>query len=183
MKYSPTGIEVGGKSDTILIFGILAVAGVVLWKTGIFDTLKDSSKVVDTALGAANTVVTDVANLPANIGTLIKDIPQLPLAIAQAQSTPLTQQSIFNAAIQGKIATFPGSASISQRTANMIDSVYHRYEGVTYLNWGQIAAANGAKFDSNGFIISDNSGTVNSTGLSTLTINGVPVNSITGGAR
>jgi len=40
MQYSPTGVSVGSKNDLILIFGVLAVAGVILWKTGIFGTAK-----------------------------------------------------------------------------------------------------------------------------------------------
>ena len=81
MEYSPNGVKVGGTSDTILILGVLAVAGIVLWKSGIFDTLKDTSKVADTALGVVDTavagvgqVVTDVLDLPSNAVTLLTDI-------------------------------------------------------------------------------------------------------------
>jgi ABC-type glucose/galactose transport system permease subunit len=130
------------------IWGIAAIgvaAYFLLKKTSV-------GKVADVAA----TVATDIVNLPQNVVTLVGLIPQLPMAVAQAMSKPLTQQSIFDAAIQGKIATFPGTASISQRTANMINSVYHRYPGITATNWAQVAVANGAKFDANGFIISDN---------------------------
>jgi hypothetical protein len=136
-------------NEDLIMIGGIALIGYLLYKSGV---LGAAGKVANTA---AN-VVQDVANLPQNVVTLVSSIPQLSMAIAQAMSEPLTQQSIFDAAIQGKIATFPGTVTISQRTANMIDSVYHRYPGVTATNWSQVAIANGAKFDSNGFIIYDN---------------------------
>ena len=156
MEYSPNGVKVGGTSDTILIFGVLAVAGIVLWKSGIFDTLKDTSKVADTALGVVDTAVagvgqtvTDVVNLPQNATTLITDIPAVNTAFYSLLH-PITTQSIFNNAIKGK-----ATGGITQRTANMIESVYKRYVGVNYANWSAMSVANGATFDSVGNISSD----------------------------
>jgi hypothetical protein len=139
------------KEQTFSTFSIvvgLGIVGFVLWKSGL---LKLTSKVA----GAAETVVTDVMDLPQNVATIISLIPQIPLGIQQAMSTPLTQQSLFDAAIQGMIATFPGSISISQKTVNMIYSVYHRYTGVTAYNWAQVAVSHGAVFDASGYIVSD----------------------------
>jgi hypothetical protein len=149
MKASATGFEVGGKSDTILIFGLLAAAGIVLWKSGIFKTLKGATQLVDTATAAAGTVVTDVVNLPSNIVTLASDIPQV-ITAYYSITNPITQQSIFNNAIKGK-----ATGIINQRTANMIQAVYKRYAGVTCANWSAMAVCNGAKFDSNGHITGD----------------------------
>ena len=149
MQYSPTGVSVGSKNDLILIFGVLAVAGVILWKTGIFGTAKAVTDVADTVVKAAGTVVTDVANLPQNVVTLAGDIGQLPQAFYSLLH-PITTQSIFNNAIQGK-----ATGGITQRTANMIESIYKRYVGVNYANWSAMAVANGATFDSVGNISSD----------------------------
>jgi hypothetical protein len=145
-----------GSGEIWAVVAVLGVVGVILWKSGIFKATKGAADVIGVAAGAASTIIKDVANLPQNLITVATLIPQLPMAITQAMSKPLTQQSIFDAAIQGKIATFPGSVSISQRTANMINSVYHRYSGVTSANWSQVARANGAIFDANGFIATDN---------------------------
>jgi len=135
---------------------VLAVAGIVLWKSGIFDTLKDTSKVADTALGVVDTavagvgqVVTDVADLPSNAVTLLTDIGAVNTAFYSLLH-PITTQSIFNNAIQGK-----ATGGITQRTANMIESIYKRYVGVNYANWSAMSVANGAKFDSVGNISSD----------------------------
>ena len=156
MEYSPNGVKVGGTSDTILIFGVLAVAGIVLWKSGIFDTLKDTSKVADTALGVVDTavagvgqVVTDIVDLPSNADTLLTDIGAVNSAYYSI-TNPITTQSIFNNAIKGK-----ATGGITQRTANMIESIYKRYVGVNYANWSAMAVANGATFDSVGNISSD----------------------------
>ena len=159
MEYSPTGAKIGGTSDTILIMGVLAVAGIVLWKSGIFDTLKDTSKVADTALGVVDTaikgvgtIVTDVVDLPSNIITLLTDLPQLPGAYYSI-THPVTTQSIFNDAISHKGAAMDG---LTVRTMTMIYSVYKRYAGVNYMNWSAMAIVNGAKFSSTGTITSDN---------------------------
>ena len=95
MEYGPTGVKVGGTSDTILILGVLAVAGVVLWKTGIFNTLKDTSKVLDTALGAVGTAVTDVVNLPANVAAGTADaviLAQSGIAALTSSTTPVVEK-------------------------------------------------------------------------------------------
>jgi hypothetical protein len=149
MEYSPNGVQVGSNNDLILIFGVLAVAGVILWKTGIFGTAKAVTDVADTAVKAAGTVVTDVANLPQNATTLITDIPAVNTAFYSLLH-PITTQSIFNNAIKGK-----ATGGITQRTANMIESIYKRYVGVNYANWSAMSIANGAKFDSVGNISSD----------------------------
>ena len=156
MEYGPTGVKVGGTSDTILILGVLAVAGIVLWKSGIFNTLKDTSKVADTALGVVDTavagvgqVVTDVVDLPSNAVTLLTDVGAVNTAF-YSLIHPITTESIFNNAIKGK-----ATGGITQRTANMIESIYKRYVGVNYANWSAMSIANGAKFDSVGNISSD----------------------------
>ena len=185
MEYSPNGVKVGGTSDTILILGVLAVAGVILWKTGIFGTAKAVTDVADTAVKAVGTAVTDTVNLPSNIvqGTADAEILAQAGATALTSNTtstvekvavalsslgvgglvtggvvatyysiknPITTQSIFNNAIQGK-----ATGGITQRTANMIESIYKRYVGVNYENWSAMAVANGATFDSVGNISSD----------------------------
>jgi len=132
------------KTETGLIVVGLGVAAFILYKSGV---LKTTAKVLD-----------DTLNLPQNIITLAGLIPQIPLAIAQNNATPMTQQSIFNNAIQGKVQTFPGVASITQRVANMIKATYQRYANVTATNWGQVAASHNAIFDSTGNIVSDNEG-------------------------
>ena len=181
MEYGPTGVKVGGTSDTILILGVLGVAGVILWKTGLFDTIFKASKVADTALTAANTVATDVANLPENTITGISDVAQIAQtgvansstaekvieavvpAVALVQgvasieysiSHPVTELSIFNDAIKG--GTIPKKDGISQMCATMIYSVYHRYASVNCYNWSAMAIVNGAKFSSTGTITGDN---------------------------
>ena len=149
MQVSQSGANIGSNNDLILIFGVLAVADVILWKTGIFGTAKAVTDVADTVVKAAGTVVTDVANLPQNVVTLIGDIGQLPQAYYSI-THPITTQSIFDNAIQGK-----ATGGITQRTANMIESIYKRYVGVNYANWSAMSIANGAKFDSVGNISSD----------------------------
>jgi hypothetical protein len=144
------GVEVNtGGNDTLLVLGALGILGVALWKSGIFSLLK-------TTAGAAGGIVKDVVDLPQNLITIAGMIPQLPLAIVQNMSSPLTQQSIFAAALNGKIATFPGSASISLKVVHMIQSTYNRYSGVNASNWSLVARQHGAIFDSDGYIISDN---------------------------
>ena len=185
MQVSQSGANIGSNNDLILIFGVLAVAGVVLYKTGIFGTAKAVTDVADTVVKAAGTVVTDVADLPANIvqGTADAEILAQAGATALTSNTtstvekvavalsslgvgglvtgglvatyysiknPITTQSIFNNAIQGK-----ATGGITQRTANMIESIYKRYVGVNYANWSAMAVANGATFDSVGNISSD----------------------------
>jgi len=164
--------------DSALIVAALGIGAYILYKSGAFGLLKKTAD-------AASTVIDDAVNLPENLVTLGTLIPQLPMAIAQAVSKPLTVQSIFDAAIQGKVATFPGSVSINQRTANMIHSVFVRYPGVTSTNWSQIALSHHAVFDANGFIISDDlsGGVTDSQDLSYLTYNGTIVKTIVGGAR
>ena len=159
MEYSPTGAKIGGTSDTILILGVLAVAGIVLWKSGIFDTLKDTSKVADTALGVVDTavagvgqVVTDVLDLPSNAVTLLTDIGAVNSAFYSIIH-PITTESIFNDAIKDKGKAMDG---LTARTMTMIYSVYKRYAGVNYMNWSAMAIVNGAKFSSTGTITSDN---------------------------
>ena len=159
MEYSPNGVKVGGTSDTILILGVLAVAGIVLWKSGIFDTLKDTSKVADTALGVVDTavagvgqVVTDVFDLPSNAVTLLTDVGAVNSAF-YSLIHPITTQSIFNDAIKDKGKAMDG---LTARTMTMIYSVYKRYAGVNYMNWSAMAIVNGAKFSSTGTITSDN---------------------------
>ena len=149
MQVSQSGANIGSNNDLILIFGVLAVAGVVLYKTGIFGTVKAVTNVANTVAKAAGTVVTDVVNLPENAVTLIGDIGQLPQA-HYSITHPITTQSIFNNAIQGK-----ATGGITQRAANMIESIYKRYVGVNYANWSAMAVANGATFDSVGNISSD----------------------------
>ena len=149
MQVSQSGANIGSNNDLILIFGVVAVAGVILWKTGIFGTAKAVTDVADTAVKAAGTVVTDVANLPQNATTLITDIPAVTEAFYSLLH-PVTTESIFNNAIQGK-----ATGGITQRTANMIESIYKRYVGVNYANWSAMAVANGATFDSVGNISSD----------------------------
>ena len=149
MEYSPNGVQVGSNNDLILIFGVLAVAGVVLYKTGIFGTAKAVTDVADTVVKAAGTVVTDVVNLPENVVTIIGSAGAVNEAFYSLLH-PITTQSIFNNAIQGK-----ATGGITQRTANMIESIYKRYVGVNYANWSAMSIANGAKFDSVGNISSD----------------------------
>ena len=159
MEYSPNGVKVGGTSDTILILGVLAVAGIVLWKSGIFDTLKDTSKVADTALGVVDTavagvgqVVTDVLDLPSNAVTLLTDIGAVNSAFYSIIH-PITTESIFNDAIKDKGKAMDG---LTARTMTMIYSIYKRYAGVNYANWSAMAIVNGAKFSGTGTITSDN---------------------------
>jgi hypothetical protein len=159
MEYSPNGVKVGGTSDTILILGVLAVAGIVLWKSGIFDTLKDTSKVADTALGVVDTavagvgqVVTDVLDLPSNAVTLLTDIGSVNSAFYSIIH-PITTESIFNDAIKYQGKAMDG---LTARTMTMIYSVDKRYTGVNYANWSAMAIVNGAKFSSTGTITSDN---------------------------
>ena len=185
MQVSQSGANIGSNNDLILIFGVLAVAGVILWKTGIFGTAKAVTDVADTAVKAIGTAVKDVADLPANIvqGTADAEILAQAGATALTSNTtstvekvavalaslgvgglvtggvvatyysiknPINTQSIFNNAIQGK-----ATGGITQRTANMIESIYKRYVGVNYANWSAMAVANGATFDSVGNISSD----------------------------
>jgi hypothetical protein len=141
-------MKLNDSAETGLIVAGLAVAAYILYKSGGFGLLKKTTE-------AAGTVIDDTLDLPQNVITLAGLVPQIPLAIVQNTAAPVTQQSIFDNAIQGKVQTFPGVASITQRTANMIQSVYSRYTGVTASNWNQVAVSHHAKFDSNGYIISD----------------------------
>ena len=151
MQVSQSGANIGSNNDLILIFGVLAVAGVILWKTGIFGTAKAVTDVADTVVKAAGTVVTDVANLPQNVVTLIGDIGQLPQAYYSI-THPITTESIFNDAIKNKGKAMDG---LTARTMTMIYSIYKRYVGVNNANWSAMAVANGATFDSVGNISSD----------------------------
>ena len=164
---TPTGVggKVGGASDTIIIIALLAGVGVLLWKSGIF-------KLASTVTGAAGTVVKDVVNLPANIVQGVEDLGQLPLAIAQNAAPVQTVDTIFATASKGTVQkksgyisavvgtipkAFPGVATITQRTANMIASCVAAYPGCTATNWSAISVAHHAVYDANGFIISDDS--------------------------
>lgn len=178
MKTEIKKVKVNDSMEPMVILGILIAGGVILWKSGAFGLLNKATK-------TAGTILDDTMALPDNLITLGGEIGQLPVAIAQNNATPMTQQSIFNNAIQGKVQTFPGVASITQRTANMIQSVYSRYTGVTASNWSQVAVSHHAVFDANGHIISDDlsGGVIDSQGLSNLTYNGTVVKTIVGGAR
>jgi len=95
MEYSPNGVKVGGTSDTILILGVLGLAGFILWKTGIFGTVNSAAKVADTALAAVGTVVTDVADLPANIAAGTADagiLAQSGIAALTSSTTPVVEK-------------------------------------------------------------------------------------------
>ena len=148
MKTEIKKAKVNDSMEPMVILGILVAGGLILWKSGAFGLLNKATK-------TAGTILDDTMALPDNLVTLAGLVPQIPLAIAQNNATPMTQQSIFNNAIQGKVQTFPGVASITQRTANMIQSVYGRYTGVTASNWNQVAVSHHAKFDANGYKISD----------------------------
>jgi hypothetical protein len=148
MKTEIKKAKVKDSMEPTVILGILIAGGLILWKSGAFGLLNKATK-------TAGTILDDTMALPDNLVTLAGLAPQIPLAIAQNTSAPMTQQSIFDNAIQGKVQTFPGVASITQRTANMIQSVYGRYTGVTASNWSQVAVSHHAKFDANGYIISD----------------------------
>ena len=148
MKTEIKKAKVKDSMEPTVILGILIAGGLILWKSGAFGLLNKATK-------TAGTILDDTMALPDNLVTLAGLAPQIPLAIAQNTSAPMTQQSIFDNAIQGKVQTFPGVASITQRTANMIQSVYSRYTGVTASNWSQVAVSHHAKFDANGYIISD----------------------------
>jgi len=67
------------------------------------------------ATKTAGTILDDTMALPDNLVTLAGLAPQIPLAIAQNNATPMTQQSIFNNAIQGRIQTFPGAVPYLKR--------------------------------------------------------------------
>ena len=152
MQVSQSGANIGSNNDLILIFGVLAVAGVILWKTGIFGTAKAVTDVADTAVKAVGTAVTDTVNLPSNIVTLATDIPAV-ISAFYSITHPVTTESIFNDAIKNKGKAMDG---LTARTMTMIYSVYKRYAGVNYMNWSAMAIVNGAKFSSTGTITSDN---------------------------
>jgi hypothetical protein len=152
MEYSPTGIKVGGTSDTILIFGVLAVAGVILWKSGIFGTAKAATGLANDAVNGVDNIVKDVFALPSNIVTLLTDVPAVNSAF-YSLIHPITVESIFNDAIKHQGKAMDG---LTARTMTMIYSVDKRYTGVNYANWSAMAIVNGAKFSSTGTITSDN---------------------------
>ena len=118
MEYSPNGVKVGGTSDTILILGILAFAGVILYKTGIFGTAKAVTDVADTAVKAVGTVVTDVADLPANIvqGTADAEI------LAQAGATALTSNTT---SVVEKVAVALASLGVGGIVAGGVVATYY----------------------------------------------------------
>ena len=152
MEYSPTGVKVGGTSDTILIFGVLAVAGVILWKSGIFGTAKAATGLANDAVNGVDNIVKDVFALPSNIVTLLTDVPAVNSAF-YSLIHPITVESIFNDAIKHQGKAMDG---LTARTMTMIYSVDKRYTGVNYANWSAMAIVNGAKFSSTGTITSDN---------------------------
>ena len=148
MEYSPTGVKVGGTSDTILIFGVLAVAGVILWKSGIFGTAKAATGLANDAVNGVDNIVKDVFALPSNIVTLLTDVPAVNSAF-YSLIHPITVESIFNDAIKHQGKAMDG---LTARTMTMIYSVDKRYTGVNYANWSAMAIVNGAKFSSTGTI-------------------------------
>ena len=152
MEYSPTGVKVGGTSDTILIFGVLAVAGVILWKSGIFGTAKAATGLANDAVNGVDNIVKDVFALPSNLVTLLTDVPAVNSAF-YSLIHPITVESIFNDAIQHQGKAMDG---LTARTMTMIYSVDKRYTGVNYANWSAMAIVNGAKFSSTGTITGDN---------------------------
>jgi len=152
MEYSPTGVKVGGTSDTILIFGVLAVAGVILWKSGIFGTAKAATGLANDAVNGVDNIVKDVFALPSNLVTLLTDVPAVNSAF-YSLIHPITVESIFNDAIKHQGKAMDG---LTARTMTMIYSVDKRYTGVNYANWSAMAIVNGAKFSSTGTITSDN---------------------------
>ena len=152
MEYSPTGVKVGGTSDTILIFGVLAVAGVILWKSGIFGTAKAATGLANDAVNGVDNIVKDVFALPSNLVTLLTDVPAVNSAF-YSLIHPITVESIFNDAIKHQGKAMDG---LTARTMTMIYSVDKRYTGVNYANWSAMAIVNGAKFSNTGTITSDN---------------------------
>ena len=133
------------KMYIVLIVVGLGLIAFILWKSGLFNTLK-------TATDAADKAATDVADLPQNLVTGAVDVTQLPKAIEEnIIYSGVTQSSEFNNAIQGK-----ATEKESQLTVTMQRAVYQRYgSSVNATNWSWIALANGAQFDSNGNIIGD----------------------------
>jgi len=165
MKTEIKKAKVNDSMEPIVLLGILIAGGVILWKSGAFGLLNKATK-------AAGTVLDDTMALPDNLVTLAGLAPQIPLAIAQNSATPQTQETIFAAASQGVkqykagyvsavVGTipkaFPGVATITQRTANMIASCVAAYPGCTALDWSAISVEHHAVYDSNGFIVSDDS--------------------------
>ena len=152
MEYSPTGVKVGGTSDTILIFGVLAVAGVILWKSGILGTAKAATGLANDAVNGVDNIVKDVFALPSKLVTLLTDVPAVNSAF-YSLIHPITVESIFNDAIKHQGKAMDG---LTARTMTMIYSVDKRYTGVNYANWSAMAIVNGAKFSTTGTITSDN---------------------------
>jgi hypothetical protein len=161
MEASQSGIKVGGTGDTILILVLLGGVGLILWKSGIFGTLKGATGLADTAIGGVNTALNDVLALPGNLVQGVEDLTQLPLAIAENSQGTITEDDIFNAAITGApqpVAVATG-ASLTSRAANMIKSVYDMFNsstpgGVNSSNWSSVAVAHQCVFDANGNITS-----------------------------
>ena len=106
MKTEIKKAKVKDSMEPTVILGILIAGGLILWKSGAFGLLNKATK-------TAGTILDDTMALPDNLVTLAGLAPQIPLAIAHNTSAPMTQQSIFDNAIQGKVQTFPGVASIT----------------------------------------------------------------------
>jgi hypothetical protein len=131
--------------DLFLILGIGALAVFILWKSGIFKLTNTASDLASTAVEGVNKVVTDVINLPENIG-FITD-PQTWEDVLKSATTQFENST-------GWDLPFPSFndevARPTARASNIVNNLKYMYPNIDPLVSSRMAVEAGITWDSSG---------------------------------